>query len=565
MRLRQHPDVNMLSHLTIHNFGLIDSLTVELSPSLNAFTGETGAGKSIIVDALRCALGSRMSSSVIRDPAKPVVIEASFALASRPELLSDVSFADFVPDGETCLIIRRSLLPDGRGKITVNGLAVTLAQLREMGRRLADLHGPHDHQLLFSEESHIGIVDRLSSLSLEKKAYEKIFRSRAELQRSLDELTALACSREIEMDTLSRQIKELEQVPLNEDARNKTAEDSTRVINAETLYTTGGELMEILENEETGVSSSLRRAFSKTRALSAMDPSLETINENLERAQEELEGVVSSLSGYLETLSFSPSEAEEIKRRQDTYCDILRKYGPSLEDATAFYINAKKKYALLADIEHNTGTLSARIAEEEKALKKAADALTSKRTKTARALKTTIETELKDLGMPHIKFECRIKRAAPTSSGHDAVSFYISPNAGEDLKPLSSIASSGEAARVMLALKKALTKVDTLPCLVFDEIDSHIGGRLGSVTGAKLKELSSGRQVILITHLPQIASFADRHIKVSKTVLSQRTSVSVRTLEGPERADELAKMMNGAKKSKIALDLAEDMLEKAQK
>lgn len=555
----------MLEQLAIQNFGLIDRLEVEFCHKLNVFTGETGAGKSIIIDALRCALGERMNSSFSRDTSKPCSIEAVFSLIENKEICSDPLFSDFLDLDEPSLIIKRSLLPDGRNKISINGSSVTVAQLKEIGNKLIDLNGPHDHQLLFSENSHLDIVDRLSGISREMSLYHDAFRKYSSLKKELSDLSSLVSTREMEMDTLSRRIKELEQVPLKEAAYAKVLDDSARAANFEKLYSLSGELMEILDNETSGISHSLQRALSKARSLSGVDSSMSSLNVCLARAQEELDSVLSALSDYLENLSFSPQEAAEINSKHDIYYDILRKYGPTIEDAGKLLASSKEKYALLQDMEHNTKDLTSRISEAETLLKQLAVKITSKRTKTAKDLKTTIEKELKDLGIAYVSFECRIEKTDFSFSGSDKISFYISPNAGEELRPLADIVSSGEAARVLLALKKALTKVDPVPCLVFDEIDAQIGGRLGSITGKKLKELSSDRQVILITHLPQIASFADRHIKVQKEVASGRTSVTVSTLEGKEKTDELAKMMSGAQKSKIAQDLAEDMLQKAKK
>jgi len=555
----------MLTQLTIQNFGLIDDLAIEFSPELNIFTGETGAGKSIIVDALRCSLGDRMSSSLVRDASRPCMVETVFDLFKNKTLLHDPLFSEFLPDGETTLIIRRSFLPDGRSKTGINGLTVTVSQLKEIGDHLVDLHGPHDHQLLFSGSSHIDIIDKLSEAVREKTLYADEFKKYASLKKEFSDLEALSSSREVELDTLSHRIKELEQVPLEESLYNDILDESSRASNAEKLYELARETLDILSNDEAGISTCCQKAFSKMRSLSGIDPSLTDLTNTLGRIQENCDDVISNLTRYLDSLSFSPQEAAEINRKYDIYYDILRKYGSTIDDARKTYLSMKKKYDLLSDIEHNTSSLSAKIDESAKTLDVLAAKITCVRKKTAKTLRSTIEKELKDLGIPDVRFECRVDKAELSVSGKDKVAFYISPNKGEDLKPLAEIVSSGEAARVMLALKKALTNVDPVPCLVFDEIDSHIGGRLGTVTGKKLKELSLDRQVLLITHLPQIASFADRHIKVSKTVVSGKTSVTVSTLEGGARTDELAKMMSGEKESRIALTHAKDMLKSAKK
>ncbi len=555
----------MLSLLTITNFGLIDTLEAEFCRGLNVFTGETGAGKSILIDAMRVALGGRMNSSLVRDGSKPSSVEAVFDLSKNSEVCSLPSFSEFLQEEDKTLIIRRSFLPDGRGKIAVNGLSVTLSQLKELGERLMDIAGPHDHQTLFAENSHIGMLDRLSDITGEKRVYDEAFAGFSSLEKELAQLRELSSSRERDLDHLSSAIKELEQVPLDRTSYEKVLEESSRVANSEKLYQKAREVLDILGGEDTGISALSQKAFSRMRSVMEVDPSTGKLSSELEGIQSSCDFVVSELSDYLENLSFSPAEAAEINRKYDIYYDILRKYGPSVESAKDFYLSAKKKFELLSDMDSSSRELSRKMAASEKALRKAAEALSEVRIKTAKTLKHIIEKELKDLGIPHVKFECRVDKAPFSSTGADKVTFFISPNAGEELKPLADIVSSGEAARVMLALKKALTKADPVPCLVFDEIDSQIGGRLGTVTGKKLKELSSSRQVILITHLPQIASFGDRHIKVSKTVSGGRTSVSVSALSPEERTKELAKMMSGEKESVIAVTHAKNMLENAKK
>lgn len=553
----------MLTQLTIHNFGLIDSLTVDFCGSLTVFTGETGAGKSILIDAMRYALGERMNSSQVRDTAKPCIVETVFELTDKALRESPV-LSEYLGDDDV-LIIKRAYQPDGRSKNKINGFTVTSAQLKEAGNLLLDLHGPHDHQMLFSEEAHISILDRLADLNKEKADYLEKYNIYADLKKELDEITLLSSSSERELDMLTHQIKELEQVPLDEAKYEELLRESTRINNSEKLYECVKQLLFILDNEETGINNSIPEAFGHMRALNDTDPATSELADILDRIQDDSSTLISELTDYMEGLSFQPEEANEINRKYDTYYDIMRKYGPTLEDTKSFYISARKKYDLLSDIEHNTADISKRITSATKELDQLAQKITSKRKKTAKGLKDTIEKELKELGIVHVQFECRIETSEMTRSGKDRVVFYISPNAGEELKPLADIVSSGEAARIMLALKKALTKVDPIPTLVFDEIDAQIGGRLGTITGKKLKELSGDRQVILITHLPQIASFGDRHLKVSKSVTSGRTSVNVTLLEGAAREDELAKMMSGEKESPIAVKHAKDMLAHAQK
>lgn len=552
----------MLSQLTIKNFGLIDKLTVEPCKGLNVFTGMTGAGKSILIDALRCALGERFNSSFVRDPQAPSVIEAVFDLdkaflKERPDL------AEYL-ENDDVLVVRRTFLSDGKTKNTINDLNVPLSRLKELGDNLVDLHGPHDHQMLFMESSHIGILDRLSDIGKEKDKYLAAY---SEFKRAFDELErikTLSQSRDRDIDLFSHQIKELEQVSLDDADYEKTVQDDARVNNAEKLHECVSALISALD-DDAGVSSGVSGMFRHLEELNKIDEHTSDLAEILSRVQEDVSTLSAELNSYMEKLDFEPGMAEETARRMDIYTDILRKYGPDLSAARTFYASLKEKYGMLVDIEHNTAELEKKIAAARKSAMTAASLLTAKRLKTAGALKKTIEKELEELGINKVRFECRITGSELGPDGADKAVFYISPNVGEELKPLAEIVSSGEAARVMLALKKALTNVDPVPVLVFDEIDAQIGGRLGTVTGKKLKELSDGRQVLLITHLPQIASFGEKHFNVTKSVRGSRTETEVVVLEGDTRVKELARMMSGEKETEIAVKHAETMLAEAKR
>ena len=553
----------MISELTIQNFALIDRLTVEFCEGLNIFTGETGAGKSILVDALRFCLGERLQGTQVRDPAKPCIVEAVFELVDE-QLRKLPVFSEYIQDSEPILIINRTYLPDGRSRNKINGFTVTVSRLKEVGNHLVDFHGPHEHQMLLSEDSHIAILDRLCAPDGVRKDYVQRYDGYSQLQKELNELRALAENREREEDMLRYQIKELEQIPLDTAKYEELLQEHTRVNNAEKLYECASQMIDILENEQTGITDAVGRAFVSMKSLNDIDEATSGFADILMRIQEDSSELLSVLRNYLDGLSFQPDEANEINRRHDIYYEILRKYGPTIEDARKFYEEAGQRYDLLVNLEHNDTQLQDKIKLAHKGLKQSAQKITVKRKKTAGDLNQTIEKELKELGIQRVQFDCRIEKAKINRNGQDKVVFYISPNVGEDLKPLQEIISSGEASRVMLALKKALTKVDPIPVLIFDEIDAQIGGRLGTVTGRKLKELSQDRQVILITHLPQIASFGDYHFKVSKKVRDNRTVVELGCLNRDGRVEELAKMMSGEKETQTAVKHAREMLARAK-
>lgn len=557
-------DTIMLTHLTIKNFGLIDSVELSFHCGLNILTGETGAGKSIIIDGLRLALGERLRSSQIRDEQAPCSIEAVFELKDDLLTRSEI-FKEFVAAEDRLLVIQRDAQSDGRSRIKVNGQTVTVAQLKVLGNHLMDFHGPHDHQMLLSEDYHLEMLDRLVDFGDLKERYEHDFKAYVALTLRLNELQTMALNREREMDMLQHQVRELEQVSLASGDYETLLQKQARIDNAERLAEAASSLLQLFESEDFGISENIRKAFSSMSVLRQTDDGTAGFEEHLSRIQENADQLASDLRDYLNALAFDPAEADEINRKYDSYETIKRKYGPDLEDAQRFYDQAREKYQTLVDLEHNDADLKAQISEKEKALRTVASKISGLRKTGAKILEATIEQELRDLGIEHVIFEVRFSEISFHNDGIDKVVFYISPNAGEELKPLAEIVSSGEAARLMLALKKALTQVDPIPVLVFDEIDAQIGGRLGTVTGKKLKELSSDRQVLLITHLPQIAVFGDRHFRVNKLVKNNRTFTDIVELNGDDRISELAQMMGGKKKSALTLEHAREMLEKAQK
>lgn len=542
---------------------MIDDLSLDFSGKLNILTGETGAGKSIIIDALRYALGDQLNPAQIRNSELVCRVEAVFELLDE-ELRENKLFKEYLLDNETSLIINRSYSPDGRKKIRVNGFSITVSELKELGNHLVDFHGPNDHQMLLSPESHLIFLDRLTDTGNHKVEYSRQYHKFKQALAELQQLTDAAVSREQDADLLAHQIRELEQLPLDTLRYEQLIQEQNRLNNVEKLYESVTQLIALFENDEIAITRGLTQAFVPLKALNRIDGTTEKFTGSLYFIQENTNQLLSELRNYSEGLSFQPQEAQEINRKCDIYYDIIRKYGPGLEDAQKFYESAKAKYELLANLEHNDVLLREKIGGIEKDLNRIAEKITRQRKKTAFLLEETIEQELKELGITHVQFECRIEKTELNPDGRDRVSFYISPNAGEALKPLSEIVSSGEAARLMLALKKALTKVDPIPVLIFDEIDAQIGGRLGTIIGRKLQEIAHHRQVILITHLPQIASFADEHFRVYKRVKDNRTVTIVEPLDSEARIKEMAKMMSGEKESNISIAHAHDMLARAR-
>jgi DNA repair protein RecN (Recombination protein N) len=554
----------MLNQLTIKNFGLIDQLTLEFNAHLNILTGETGAGKSILIDALRSALGERIDTSSIRDPKLPLFIEAVFDISNKQLLKNDI-IAEFLSEEDSSLIIQRTHTSDGKSKIKINGQTVTVGQLKTLGNHLIDFHGPHDHQMLLMEDQHLSLLDQLIDFKNIKDDYKKAYENYSHIAHELQKLAALSQTQARDLDFLTHQVKELESVPLSEEKYEQLLQEQTKINNAEKLHEHIQNILSVLNDDDIGVNNNLRKGFSSMRALVQIDERSQAFLDELTLIQEQSTELSAQLENYAESLEYDHDQAQKIVDQCDIYYEIKRKYGPTLDDAQKLYEASKEKLDLIKNFEHNDKSLRDSLDKAHKEIKAIATKITKSRHKAGTELKAIIESELKELGINHVQFEVRLEAIDFSASGQDRVIFYISPNAGEDLKPLAQIVSSGEAARVMLALKKALIDVDPIPVLIFDEIDAQIGGRLGTITGKKLKSLSNKRQVILITHLPQIASFGNKHFKVSKGVKNNRAITNVMELDAKQRVEELAQMLDGQHSNKTTFLHAQEMLTTGQK
>jgi len=552
----------VLSSIVIKNFALIDSIDVEFYPGFNAVSGETGAGKSIIIDALRIALGERINSSMVRSGSISSTIEAVFTLEA--DFLKDHSDIKDILGDEDKLVINRTFTADGKGKIKANGLNITLAQLKTIGDRLVDFHGPHDHQALLQKESHITIIDSLSAVRVLLGDYKSLFSERAGLLAKLNEMGRDKSSREREIDLLSHQVKELSGLELTREKYDEYTSEQARINNTQELSACVGEMINLLDEGDSGMTASFMKAAGLMRKLNQIDEATNDLASELNLAHETVDNVLARLKNYIESLAFEPDRAQTVNEICDNYKAALRKYGPEIEDTAKFFHEAQARLDFLNNFDENDKSLRDDIAKLEKKLEAIAAEISEKRVKAAKGLKKTIEKELLELGFAKVLFDCKVTKVALKEDGFDDVEFYISPNPGEPLKPLADIVSGGESARIMLALKKALIKVDPVPVLIFDEIDAQIGGRLGTVTGLKLKELSRQRQVLVITHLAQIAAYADYHFKVSKAEKNKRTVTAIAKLDKDARVHELAQMMSGEKTTAVSITHAKDMLAQAK-
>lgn len=567
----------MLLELQIQNYALIDTLTLEFGAGLNALTGETGAGKSILIEALRLALGERMDASQVRHSDKACIIQAVFTL--EPEVRAkDARFSDFAPQSEDYLVFKREISAEGRSKNYINGQFINLTVMRELGGLLIHIHSQHDHQQILESAQHIVMLDRLARSGTTRKLFVKAeevyqgFYSRyRELADSRERLSRDQAQKERELDLLRFQVGEIGRIKPEKDEWISLSEEKVRLAHAERLSELMGSLLTGLEEDELSASARIASAFRALGDWQRIDPSAAEAVEKLTLAQEYLTELIRLVQDYRENLSFDDSRLSEIETRLDQLERLLKKYGDiskphSLEPVIEFQRNAQDRLEYLESSETLSADMTREIDTLLPSLKKATSELTRLRKEAGDWLSKTLVKELSELGIKQAGFSCAIQAVDFGLTGSDRVEFMLSANPGQPLSPLGAVASGGEAARIMLALKKTLAHADDIPALIFDEIDANIGGRLGAIIGEKIAAISRHRQVLLITHLPQIASFADRHIKVIKKAAGREaTTVDYRVLEGEERVRELAQMMSGEQETKISKSHAEEMLRTAGK
>ncbi|PTY00572.1 DNA repair protein RecN [Spartobacteria bacterium LR76] len=535
-----------LASLRIRNLALVEDLTWEPSPGFIAITGETGAGKSVILGALTLLLGDRADKGVIRTGADSATVEAVFENATDPRLAAALEDHGAEPVEEGRLIVKRTVPAEGAGKQFVNGSPCTLALLRALGDLLVDLHGPHDHQSLFSRDQQTRLLDSFAgSTSLREEftlARRQLLKLREEKDAILQGEQALAR----EIDLLSHQVAEIDQAQLapgEEEtllSRQKAAANSQRI----------GEICTQLEagvNEsDDSLTSRLGELSRLARELSRLDPGSEEIARSCDEVFTAADSLARAIATYSASLEDGPANLEEIEARLDLLQTLKRKYGHTVEAVLDFAAQAAARLEELTGRAERRDTLDADIAAAERAMLDLGHKLTTKRTASAKKLGDKVKTGLKDLGFAKAEFSIALEKLAdPGPHGCEQAEFQFSPNPGEPARPLRAIASSGEISRVMLALKGALADQDDVPVLVFDEIDANVGGEIAAKVGLKMKELGAARQVLCITHLPQVAARAAEHFIVTKEVESGRTRTLLDQATGAKREQELARMLGG--------------------
>jgi DNA repair protein RecN (Recombination protein N) len=569
----------MLSELRIENFAIIDQLALDFSDGLVIFTGETGAGKSIIMDALEMLLGGRAETAVLRTDAARASVEGVFKLAggNRAEILDILKREDLLDD-ENYLTLAREVRREGRSIARINGRTINVSLLREIGAFLVDIHGQTEHLSLLDVRAHLGLLDRFANIENALAAYRQTYAVLQAVRRELDDLRRAQADSERRIEMLTFQAEEIEAARLKPGEDEDLRQERDRLANAESLAANAQEALDLVDEgspETPAITDQFGQAAAALASLARIDTTQADLSARAESLLENLSDLARDLRDYLETIEYNPKRLNETEERLDLIHRLLRKYGGSIESVLALGEKARADLETITNAAEKLDELQTKEAKLLKELSAHGMALSEKRKKAAQTLAKGIETELADLKMEQALFSVDFQtkpdpnglpisdseRVTFDASGFDRVEFLIAPNPGEGLKPLAKIASGGETSRLMLALKNVLAKADQVPSLIFDEIDQGIGGRVGQVVGLKLWNLGRNHQVLCITHLPQLAAFGDQHFRVEKIINNGRTTTSVVRLENEDRILELAQMLGEV--SEGTLRSASDILQSA--
>lgn len=554
----------MLRELHISNLAVIEDARIELMAGLNCFTGATGAGKSLVIGAIEVLLGLRSAAEMLRSGAEEGRVSGVFEIAD-PSLISQIERATDVPlsaDGGEMLLTRR-LHASGRTSVGLNGHPITLAMLKTVAELIVDVHGQHDHQYLLKPSNQLDVIDHYAGLGPLREQYHQVYIQLQQAQQRVEELTSGRTLRQQQLELYRFQANEIDDARLEPAEFEELKSRASVLENLEKLKKDAGAAHLALYEADGAVLERLKMMTAVLSELATLDCNLKPVAEAVRDSTLELEDAAFDLGRYLDKLELDPAELAEVNDRLNTIHRMLNKYG----DTVPLVLQHREEIgARIAELERATDDLSSfqkQIGPLTAQLNQLGVELRSQRTAAARKLAPLIEKQFAELGMDKACFTVQVSDAPPSPSGMDQVEFIAQTNPGLPPQPLRKIASGGELSRVMLALKGVLAHGDRVSVLVFDEIDANVGGRLGSVIGTKLRELAGHHQVLCITHLPQIAAFADRHLTVRKLVEGRRTSTSVRVVEGNDRIEELAEMIGGQHITQTTRAQARELLETA--
>ena len=550
----------MLKHLYIKNFTLIDELDISLYEGFSVITGETGAGKSIILGAIALLLGQRADSKTIKQGADKCVIEANFDL-SRYDMQPFFDENDIEYDAGDC-IIRRELTAAGKSRAFINDTPVALSMLKELGDQLMDVHSQHQNLLLNKQDFQLEVVDIIADDATQLTKYQRTYAEYLKAEKELGEMMLTIERNRENLDFLQFQYEELNNANLTEgeqeelEQRSETMEHSEDIKSA--LYTTDN----ALSGEQNGVIESLRTSLSALRNIVSVYPEVSELIQRIDSSYIELKDVSHEISSLLESVDFDPAELDQVNSRLDRIYELEKKYHvDTVEDIIAKRDSIYKQLEAIQGGDESLDVLKARRHQLEEQARKEADVLTKLRTKAAKTIEAEMQKRLVPLGMPHVRFSIQLTAVELGANGADRVSFLFSANTSTPLQPVSQVASGGEIARVMLSLKAMISGAVKLPTIIFDEIDTGVSGKTAEMMAQIMKEMGNhGRQVISITHLPQIAALGSVHYKVEKNETASGTTSKMRQLNDDERVREIAQMLSGSDVSEAAIQNAKELL-----
>ena len=547
----------MLSLLHIENIAVIDSADISFDQGFNILTGETGAGKSIVIDAISAILGERAYRDMIRTGTGRASVRAVFT--DVPEL---AWFAENGVEYDPEIIIQREIYLDGKNVCRVNGTLVTVSILRKLGIQLINIHGQHDSASLFDENNHLQFLDDFAVNSDLRQQYSTAYETVAKLRREIDSLTMDESEKLRRMETLRYQIEEISKAEL--EAREDEALESRRKLlqNAEKLASGMNDAVEMVYggDDTDGAAVLLAQAERSLARIAKYDDSIAALHEKIADLMYQVQDAAEELKDARDDLAYSSDELEQIESRLDVIHRLRRKYGATCADILDYLERATQELDEIEFSDDHLERLKGKLAKAEKTAWDAANSLRENRRKTAVDLSARILTELAQLDMPRVQFKCEFTELDLTPNGADAVAFYMSANAGEALKPLSKVASGGELARIMLAMKNVLAEQDQIATLIFDEVDTGVSGRAAQKVAEKLRSVARNKQVLCVTHLPQLAALANTHLLIAKAERDGRTYTTVTPLDIEGRKRELARIIGGANITETTLKSAEEML-----
>ncbi len=561
----------MLEELRIRNLAIIDELKASFTGGLNVMSGETGAGKSIIIGAVSLLLGDRASGDLIRSSADSADVEALFDISGKGEIREKLERMGFYEGDE--LIIKRVVSRAGKNKIYINGNLATLGMLTSLSEYLVNICGQHEHQVILKSDNHIDILDEFGELQFACNEITGLYNECLALKKRLDKLESKNREKREREELLKFQLREIEEIGPQIGEDQSLLDEKKILVNAKKLREYADESHNILYVKEGSILEEFDRVINCVKNIKEIDPALKVSKEELDSIYYNLEETAFSLRDYAKELSFDQARLEEIEDRVELLGSLKRKYGGSIESVLREKEKIENGLKGISSLEEEVSQVSREISLKKDVLLQKSRALSLERLKAAKRLKGDIEREIHSMRMENTAFEVRFfdpptgedGNPAVHSRGMDVVEFYLSTNVGEELKPLNRIASGGELSRIVLAMKKVLAGTGSVGTVIFDEVDSGIGGAVAEVIGSKLRDVAKNHQVMCITHLPQIACFGDTHFLVSKTIEGERTNTQVKVLDRPQRLDEITRMLGGLDITEKTREHALEMLNAAIK